>query len=139
MYLIIALSLLVILLLGSRIRVGPVVEDFEADLRPVLQEGPTWMASGKAHRERYKDGREVFDLRCRGLRTNTGTPKLPVGAAIDVVLDGEALASVPLRQGQARLKLDSRKGGPVPVVAEGTAVALRYEGVLLLEGVFELD
>lgn len=37
-----------------RLRLGPVVEDFEARLRPLRQEGPAWMASGKAHRERYR-------------------------------------------------------------------------------------
>lgn len=142
-YVIAAIGLVVLWLLfggtSGRLRVGRVVEDFEARLQPVQQEGPAWMASGKAHRERYADGRIDFDLRCRGIRTNTGTPKVPVGATLEVALGETVIARVPLRQGHVRLALSSRKGDRVPTVNAGTAISLRYEGTVLLRGTFELD
>jgi hypothetical protein len=124
---------------SGRLRIGRVVEDFEARLRPLQQEGPTWMAFGKAHRERYANGREEFDLRCRGIRTNTGEPRIPSGAAIEVLLGETVIATAPLRQGHLRLILSNRKRQEVPKVQEGTVVSVRYQGTILLRGVFALD
>jgi hypothetical protein len=125
--------------LGRGVRVGPVVEDLEARLKPILDEGPTWMASGKVHRERYADGREAFDLRCAGIRTNTGEPSVPVDAGLDVFVGEQLVATVRLRGGHARLELRSADGETIPDAAVGTPVSIRYQGHVLLSGIFEED
>lgn len=124
---------------GRGFRVGRVIEDYEARLRPPQHEGPTWMAAGKAEREQRADGVAEFELSCIGIRPDTGTPRIPAGATVDVVVGGTVLATVPVTRGRIRLKLRSDRGAEIPPVQEGTPVAIRYEGTVLLEGVFERD
>lgn len=144
-YLIIGVVLIALIVLSrrkhgsTRIRIGPVVEDLEARLRPLSQEGPTWMATGKAHRERFQNGRELFDVRVRGLRMRTGAPRLQAGDVLHVVLDGKTVAQMVARRDHFGVTLDSSAGDAVPVSSVGSEISIEFNGQTLLQGVFELD
>lgn len=97
------------------------------------------MATGLAWRERRRNGDEEFRVRCSGIRNTTGESRIPGGAGIEVLLDGEVVGVAELRNGSVELRRSSRKGEPVPAVDEGTTVTLRYEGVTLFRGTFERD
>lgn len=134
-------AILIAIVLGGsgRLRIGRVVEDFEARLRPVDDKGPARTAFGKAHRERYANGREDFDLRCRGIRTNTGVPRIPAGASLEVFVGETLVGTAPARRGHLRLLLSNRKRQNVPSVTEGTVITLRYQGTVLMRGIFVPD
>ena len=56
-YLLLGTGLVFLLVGGRGVRVG-LLEGFQARLEPLRQEGPAWMASGRAWRERRRNGDE---------------------------------------------------------------------------------
>ena len=97
------------------------------------------IARGKAEREQRADGSAEFELWCIGIRTDAGMPRIPSGAGVEVVVGDRVLATVPVKGGRIRLKLRTFNGDDVPAVQQGTAMAIRYQGTVLLEGAFEPD
>ena len=69
------------------------------------------MAGGKAEREERADGTVEFELACAGVRVDTGTPRIPLGANVEVIVGERLLGTVPVTRGRIRLKLRSDRGG----------------------------
>ena len=97
------------------------------------------MARGKAEREQRADGSAEFELWCIGVRLDSGIARIPPGDRVEILLGDRMLASVPVKGGRIRLKRRTSDGQDVPPVHAGTPVAIRYQGIVLLEGAFEPD
>lgn len=112
-------------------------ERLKAKLEPVIQEGPTWMASGWAVWATKPGRPAALEVLCSRIRTGTGTPNVPVGAELDVVVGGRVVGSAPVRNGQVRLKvpLESPELTAAVVAAgPGIPVELRYGNDVLMRG-----
>lgn len=117
--------------LASSSRVRIILEDYEARLKPINAAAAS-RATGKAERERYKDGSEEFSLRLHQV-------DLPEGAAVEIALQGTVLGTTVVRQQSGRFELNTTTGARVPAVKVGDVVEVRHQGSAILRGTFRED
>jgi hypothetical protein len=114
---------------SSRVRI--IVEDYEARLKPV-DAGTASTTTGKAERERYKDGTEELSVRLYQV-------DLPNGAKPEVALNGVVLGTIVIQEQRGRFELNTKTGAHVPAVKVGDVVEVRHQGSAILRGTFRED
>lgn len=105
-----------------------VVEEYEATLS-ATGSSP---ARGKAERKRYADREEALKVRGRGL-------EVPDGERVFVVLEGRRVGETVPAGGRFRFEASNHAGCSIPRVHEGSRLELRWNGKVMLAGVFRPD
>ena len=106
-----------------------VEEELQAKLTAVRPKGVHARPRGKIERRRYRDGVERLKAMFRNLR-------LPDGCSVEVLVDGELLARIPVMHGHGRLEISSQCGQVVPFVKAGAVAEVRYHGRPVVRGTF---
>lgn len=109
-----------------------IVEDYEARLQPVDTVRAGINANGKAERELFSNGEEEFDVRVRSL-------EVPDDSSLNVYLEQQFVGQIVVKNKRGRLRIESRNGITVPVVAAGNKITVMLDGAVLLDGLFAED
>jgi hypothetical protein len=80
--------------------------------------------SGAVRYEEHKDGRRRLKADIAGV----------AGLAVEIVVNGAALAALACRDGRAAGRLDSARGAALPALRPGDRVEIRQNGVTVLHG-----
>lgn len=112
--------------------VRKVCEEAEAKLAPVPGRNEVAGAKAKIERKRYGDGSHRLKVRVRDL-------PLPDGAALTLMIAGKVAAELHVKNGRARLDIESEDSKRVPPAEPGNAVELRVDNAVILSGKFYAD
>jgi hypothetical protein len=108
------------------------VEEFEADLYKVPLPRFWRIEKGELERKAYDDGEEKLEICFRGLPG-------PDGGLARVLINGEPVCEIQVREGQGRQVLSSTAGEAIPKVGSGSLAEIEYQGQIVLRGLFERD
>ena len=118
--------------IASSIEVNIVLEDYEAELRPIASGAST----GKyAELEfcRFKSGETKFEIE---IKRRAG---IPAGDEAVILIHGVEVARVTVLKLQTEVKLYSKHGDDVPPIKLGDKAELVHNGVVIAAGVFRPD
>jgi hypothetical protein len=107
-------------------------EEFEADLYKVPMPRFWRMEKGELERKAYEDGEEKLQVQFHGL------PEPSDGMA-RVLIDGEPVCEVPVREGRGRQEISTTTGEAIPKVGAGSVAEIEVHGEVLLRGTFKRD
>lgn len=108
------------------------IAELEADLYRVPPPRFFRFPKGEAEFKEFDDGERRLELVFYGL-------KAPDGTEVQMLLNGEAVLSTPLRRGRARRDLSTSRGDQVPRMGEDDVAEIAQGGVVVLRGVFRPD
>jgi hypothetical protein len=106
--------------------------EYEADLYKVPKPRFLPMPKGELEVKRYDDGETKLEIEFFGAQA-------PDGAAVTVVIDGQAVCQVPVRRQRGRLEISTVQGAAIPDVRTGSVGEIQYQGQALLRGTFKPD
>ena len=112
--------------------VRKVLEEAEAKLSPVLERGEAAGAKAKIERKRYGDGAHRFKFRVRNLALADAT-------ILTLIIVGAHAGEARVKDGGARIELESKDSNDVPTAKPGDAVELRVNDTAILSGEFYAD
>ena len=115
--------------MSTPVPIQSVEEEIQARLTAVRPKGVHSRPRGKIERQRFRDGAERLRAKFRNLR-------LPDGCSVEILVDGQLLARIPVMHGHSRVEISTECGQVVPSVKAGAVVEVRYHGRPVVRGTF---